>query len=295
MQTTSLLVRKRIATLFFLFTVGFMLLSGRIFWVQFIDGAELSEKAAQNRMRDVPVESKRGIIYDRNGQELAISISTDSVYAIPAEINKSKRQQEIAHKLSEILEMDEDKLYKRITRQSSFEWVKRQISPAQSKKLRSMNLPGIDLTEESRRYYPKGTLAIHILGISGTDNTGLEGIDKYYNDLVGGTKGRIIIEHDAAGRDIPEATHRYIAPVDGANLVLTLDETIQYITERELDKVFKKYKAKSACAIVMDPKTGEILAMASRPSFDPNRYNNYPAANRRNFAINDVYEPGSTM
>ncbi|MEN6461220.1 MAG: stage V sporulation protein D [Syntrophomonas sp.] len=295
MQTTSLLVRKRIATLFFLFTVGFVLLSVRIFWVQFINGAELSEKATQNRMRDVPVESKRGIIFDRNGHELAISISTDSVYAIPAEIRKSGRQREIAHKLAQVLEMDEEKLYKRITQQSSFEWIKRQIDPAKSKKIRNMDLPGIDLTEESRRYYPKGTLASHVLGISGTDNTGLEGIDQYYNDLVGGTKGRIIIEHDAAGRAIPEATHRYIAPVDGANLVLTLDETIQYITERELDKVFKQFKAKSAAAIVMDPTTGEILAIASRPTFDPNQYGNYPAANRRNFAINDAYEPGSTM
>ena len=145
------------------------------------------------------------------------------------------------------------------------------------------------------RYYPKGTLASHILGISGIDNTGLEGIDQYYNDLVGGTKGRIIIEHDAANRPIPEATHKYIAPIDGANLILTIDETIQYITERELDKMFKERNAKSAAAIVMDPNTGEILAMASRPDFDPNNYNDYPAANRRNFAINDVYEPGSTM
>ncbi|MGI5920160.1 MAG: stage V sporulation protein D [Syntrophomonadaceae bacterium] len=295
MHTTSLLVRKRIAALFFLFTVGFVLLSGRIFWVQFIKGAELSEKAIQNRMRDVPVESKRGIIYDRNGHELAISISTDSVYAIPAEVKRSGRQREIAHKLAQVLEMDEEKLFKRITRQSSFEWIKRQIDATKSKKIREMDLPGIDLTEESRRYYPKGTLASHVLGISGTDNTGLEGIDQYYNDLVGGTKGRIIVEHDAAGRAIPEATHRYIAPVDGANLILTLDETIQYITERELDKVFKERQAKSAAAIVMDPSSGEILALASRPTFDPNNYNDYPAANRRNFAINDVYEPGSTM
>lgn len=295
MQTGSLLVRKRIATLFFLFTLTFFLLGGRVFWVQFVRGAELSQKALQNRMRDVPVESKRGIIYDRNNHELAISISADSVYAIPAEVLSSGREKEVAEKLAQVLSMDEKKLYERITRSSSFEWIKRQIDPEKSKALRKMDLPGIGLTEESRRYYPKGTLASHILGISGVDNTGLEGIDFYYNDLVGGTKGRIIIEHDAANRPIPEATHKYIPPVDGANLILTLDETIQYITERELNKVFKERQAKAATAIVMDPKTGEIMGMASRPNFDPNRFGDYPASNRRNFAINDAYEPGSTM
>ncbi len=295
MQTTSLLVRKRIAALFFLFTVGFCLLFGRIFWVQFVRGAELSAKATQNRMRDVPVESKRGVIYDRNGHELAISISTDSVYAIPAEVCKSKRQEEIARKLAPVLDMDEDKLFQRITRGSSFEWIKRQIDPAAAKQIRALQLPGIDLTEESRRFYPKGSLASHILGISGTDNTGLEGIDNYYNKTVGGTKGRIIIEHDATGADIPEAMHKFIPPVDGANLILTLDETIQYVTERELDKAFKERQAARAAAIVMDPNTGEILAMASRPTFDPNQFGKSPAKNRRNFAINDAFEPGSTM
>ena len=295
MQITNLQVRKRIATLFFLFTIVLILLGSRLFWVQFVRGAELSEKALQNRMRDIPVEAKRGIIYDRNGEELAISISADSVYAIPAEVLASKEEREIAAKLAAILEADEDKIYNRITRSSSFEWVKRQISPEQAQQIKDADLPGIGLTEESRRYYPKKTLASHILGISGVDNTGLEGIDNYYDELVGGTKGRIIIEHDAVNRPIPEATHKYIPPVDGAHLVLTIDETIQYITERELDKVYKERQAKSAAAIVMDPKTGEILAMASRPTFDPNNYNDYPAENRRNYAINDAFEPGSTM
>ncbi len=296
MQSTSrLLVRKRIATLFLLFTLGFFILGGRMFWVQFVRGAELSEKAAQNRTRDVPVESKRGIIYDRNGHDLAISVSADSVYAIPAEVLASKKEQEIAQKLAAVLGMDESRVYDRITRQSSFEWIKRQIEPELSQQIRELDLPGIGLTEESRRYYPKGSLAAHVLGISGVDNTGLEGIDYYYNDLVGGQKGRIVIEHDAANRPIPEATHHYVPPVDGANLILTIDETIQYIAERELDKVFKERQAKAATVIVMDPHTGEILAMANRPTFDPNNYGDYPDSNRRNWAISNAYEPGSTM
>jgi stage V sporulation protein D (sporulation-specific penicillin-binding protein) len=295
MQTTSLLVRKRIAALFFLFTLGFFMLCGRIVWIQFVKGAELSEKALENRMRRVPVESKRGIIYDRNGKELAISVSADSVYAIPAEVLYSGKEEEIASKVAQVLEMDEAKLYDRITRASSFEWVKRQIDPEKSKELRQLDLPGIGFTEESRRYYPKTTLAAHVLGISGIDNTGLEGIDKYYNDLVGGTKGSIVVEHDAANRPIPEATHKYEPPVDGSHLVLTIDETIQYIVERELDKLYAERMPKAATVIVMDPSTGEILAMANRPTFDPNKYSDYPDENRRNFGISNAYEPGSTM
>lgn len=295
MQTTSLLVRKRIAALFFLFSLGIFMLGGRVFWVQFVRGAELSEKAEHNRMRDEPVASKRGIIYDRNGNELAISVSTDSVCASPADIIISKREKEIAHKLAVLLEMDEDKLLKTLTKRTSWVWVKRQIKPEQAQKIREMDLPGIRLTEESHRQYPNGIFLSHVLGISGVDNTGLEGIDNYYDKLVGGSKGRIVIEKDAANRNIPEATHKYISPVDGANLILTIDETIQYIAEREIEKVFKERGAKAAAVIVMDPSTGEILALASRPTFDPNHYGEYPDSNRRDFAINDAYEPGSTM
>ena len=295
MQTTSLLVRKRIAALFFLFTLGIFLLGGRVFWVQFVRGAELSEKAEQNRMRDEPVASKRGIIYDRNGNELAISVSADSVCASPADVIVSKKEKEIAHKLAALLDMDEEKLLKTITRRTLFVWVKRQIKPEQAQKIREMDLPGIRLTEESHRQYPNGIFCSHVLGISGIDNTGLEGIDKYYDDLVGGSKGYIVVEKDAWNRNIPEATHKYISPVDGANLILTIDETIQYIVEREIEKVFQERGAKSVAVIVMDPATGEILALASRPTFDPNNYGKYPATNRRNFAINDAYEPGSTM
>lgn len=295
MQTSGLLLRKRIATLSLLFTIAFSLLGVRLFWLQFVQGAELSARAMENRMRDIPVEAKRGIIYDRNGRELAISISASSVCAYPAEVKAGKKQQETAIMLAQILGMKEEDIYKKITANTSFEWIKRQIEPDQAQKIRDLNLNGIGLTEESRREYPKGSLAAHILGIAGIDNTGLEGIDFYYNEQVGGTKGRIIVEKDAKNQEIPEATHQYIAPVEGTNLKLTIDETIQFITERELEKVFQERKAKRAAAIVMDPSTGEILAMASRPTFDPNQFSQFPASNRRNYAINDSYEPGSTM
>ncbi len=295
MKNTSLLIRKRIVTLSLLFTMAFVLLGSRLFWVQFVKGEELFAKAEQMRMRDIPVEAKRGIIYDRNGRELAISVSVDSVFAYPAEVRESKKEQETAQHLAEILGMEYNDVLRKITQNVGFVWLKRQITPEQAQKIKDLKLKGISFTEESRREYPKGTLASHILGISGIDNKGLEGIDFFFNDLVGGEPGRIIIEKDAKNRSIPEATHDYIAPKEGSSLVLTIDESIQFIVERELDKVFQERKAKKATAIVLDPRTGEILALASRPTFDPNNFNDFPAANRRDFAINDIFEPGSTM
>ncbi|MGE5417199.1 MAG: stage V sporulation protein D [Acidobacteriota bacterium] len=295
MRTTNLELRKRIASLFLLFVVIFGgILSIRFFFVQVVNGDKLKRMAEENRMRDIPVKAKRGIIYDRNGHELAISISTDSVYCIPVDVKKTKKEKKVAHILAGILGLDEQQTYKKITRKSGYEWIKRQITPAQSKAIIQAKLPGIGLTDESKRYYPKGTLAAHILGISGVDNTGLEGIDCYYEKVLGGTEGRKVIEHDAVGREIPDATHYFVAPVEGKNLVLTIDETIQYIAERELDKMVQAKKPQAACIIVMDPRTGEVLALANRPTFDPNNFKEYPGRSRRNFAINDAFEPGST-
>lgn len=295
LKTTSLEVRKRILTLFFAFMFIILGLAARFFYVQLVQGDFLAEKALNNRMRDIPVKAKRGILYDRNGHELAISISTDSIYAVPAEVKKSHREKEVAHKLSTVLDLDEKTVLQKVTKKSSFVYIKRQVDFAQSKKIKKMDLPGIGFLEESRRFYPKGKLACHVLGFSGIDNVGLDGLDLYYNKQVGGINGRIVIEYDGVGREIPEATHRYIAPREGYNLILTIDETIQYIVERELEKVVKERKPKAAYAIVMEPKTGEILAMASWPNFDPNEYGKYPPENRRNHVISDAFEPGSTM
>ncbi|MDR1160055.1 MAG: stage V sporulation protein D [Syntrophomonadaceae bacterium] len=294
MKNTNLLIRKRIATLSLLFTIAFMLLGSRLFWVQFVNGETLAEQAQDMRMRDIPVEAKRGIIYDRNGRELAISVSVDSIYANPSEIKAGDPENTVAQ-LAAILGMNEDVVLQRITQNSGFVWLQRQVDTDKSQKIKDLNIKGIGLTEESRREYPKGSLASHILGIAGMDNIGLEGVDFYYNDLVGGEPGRIVIEKDAKNRDIPEAVHEYISPIEGADLVLTIDETIQFIAERELDKMMEERKPKKATAIVMDPATGEILALASRPNFDPLTFKDFPDENRRNFAINDIYEPGSTM
>ena len=261
-------------------------------YIQFVWGEELQRKALDVRMRDIPVAARRGAIYDCMGRDLAVSISVDSVYAFPAQI---KDPEKTARALSEILLIPYENVHEKITRISSFEWIMRKVEPEQAKRVREARLSGIGLTQESKRCYPKGTLASHVLGISGIDNQGLEGIEVAYDSELRGTPGRIIVEMDALGRELPQATHRYDPPVEGHNLVLTLDEVIQFIAERELEKAIATTRAAGGTVTVMDPVSGEILALAARPNYDPNNFDKFPASNRRNPVINDTYPPGSTF
>lgn len=292
----NLMIRKRIAVLFIFMTGVLFLLSLRLGWIQFVKGDWLQEKAMDNRLRTVTVEAKRGVILDRRGKELAISVSTDSIGAFPSQVKRSEKAEEIAEKLAELLEMPQEVVYEKITQNVSFVWVKRKIGFELGPVIKSLNLPGIEVYEESQRYYPHGSLAAHILGFAGIDNQGLEGLEKRYDEELRGEAGRIIIEFDAAGQEIPQAMHQYIPPSDGNSLVLTIDETVQYIVERELDKLMEgPYQPKSAVAIVMDPRNGHILALSSRPTFDPNAYGQFPQSDWRNVGVSNTYEPGSTF
>jgi stage V sporulation protein D (sporulation-specific penicillin-binding protein) len=266
----------------------------RLAWLQIVKGEELQQLAENNRMRGIEVKAKRGTIYDRNGKELAVSISADTVIAVPSQVRNSKRAEEIAETLADILELDYDKVFERITKFSSFEFVQRKIDFDKARQIKELNLPGITIIEENQRFYPKGSLAAHMLGFAGIDNQGLEGIEVTYEEKLKGVPGRIEVEYDARGREIPQATHAYIPPQPGYNLILTIDEVIQYIVERELDKAIQTTQAKSATIILMDPKTGGILALASRPTYDPNQFGQYPSSNWRNIAVANSYEPGST-
>lgn len=293
LHTTNVIIRKRIAHLFLLLLCILGLLVLRLGYLQFVRGDDLRQKAINNRMRDIPVEAKRGTIYDRNGNELVTSVSADSVYAIPGHI---KDPQNVAAKLAPILDMDQKKLYQILTRKSSFEWLKRKINADASKKIKDLKISGLGFAEESRRYYPQDNLAPQILGFTGTDNQGLMGVEAAYDKDLKGVPGEIVVEHDAGGRDIPQALEQYKAPKQGNNLVLTLDKTIQQFTERELDKIVAAYHPKNAVIIVMDPKTGEILAMGSRPTFSLSHWSEAPKdVWDRNPAIWYNYEPGSTF
>ena len=294
MRTTNILVRKRISILFLLAAVFLSILIFRLAWLQFIRGGELSSKSVEMRTTDVPVEAKRGSVYDRNGNELVTSISADSVYAIPKQI---KNPEETAKKLAPYLKMDEQKLSKILSKNSAFEWVlRKRIDFETSQELKKMKLDGIGFVEESRRYYLHDTLAPQVLGFAGIDNQGLMGIEKTYEQELKGVPGRIVVEHDAAGNTVPQALHKYYAPKPGNNIVLTIDQSIQYFVERELDKVVDEYSPKNAIIIVMNPKTAEVLAMGSRPSFHSNDWSSAPQTTwDRNPAIWYNYEPGSTF
>lgn len=293
MYGTNMAVRKRLTVVFLFASLFFIVLVGRLAWIQFVHGGELQKKALEVRMRDIPVEAKRGSIFDRNGNELVTSISVDSIYVTPGHV---KNAREAAEKIAPILGMDEEKLYERLNKKSSFEWIKRKVDNDIAKQVRELDIPGVGFVEESKRYYLHPTLAPHVLGFTGIDNQGLIGIEKSFDEDLKGQDGRIVIEHDAAGRTIPEALHQYIPAKPGYDLVLTIDETIQYFVERELDKVVAERNPKFALAIVMNPETGGILAMGNRPTFDPNNWANEPREIwDKNPAIWYNYEPGSTF
>lgn len=294
-MTVSIKIRKRIAFIFVIAVLLLLALLSRLFWVQFIIGDELRQKAFANRFRNVEVKAKRGIIYDAKGKPLAISVSTDSFYAIPAQVRKSGKAEETAGKIAQILEMDQAKVLELITKQQAFVWIKRHVPDEKAKELKLLSLEGINAVDEPERFYPKGELAAHVLGFAGIDNQGLNGIEVSYEKVLSGKSGAIMVEYDAKGQEIPDALQKYIPPEDGNSIFLTIDETIQYIVERELDEVMKLRNPQKAGVIVMEPATGRILAMASRPNFNPNEYQKSDQSAWRNMIISDAYEPGSTF
>lgn len=285
-------LRKRIVFLFLVTMSVFFALSIRLAYIQLVRGETLRAEALENRLLEVEVQAKRGAIYDRAGRELAISVSVDSLYAVPAEIEDPE---EAARRLAPLLGQSEQDVYEKLTRHVSFSWVQRKLPDDVAREIRQLNLRGLYFTEESRRLYPKGALAAHILGIAGIDNQGLEGSELVFDELLSGEAGRIKVEFDAAGRELPQAVQQFVPPVDGASIALTIDENIQYVVERELDRAMLAHQAKAGYVIVMRPQTGEILAMAVRPHFDPNEFEKSTLAERRNRAISDTFPPGSVF
>jgi len=285
-------LRRRVAVLLVLTFLFSIVLCGRLGYLQFVRGAELREQAFSVRTHEVPVEARRGTIYDRAGRELAVSVNVDSVFAVPAEVKDSS---ETARKLAQVLGLDYDWVLNRLTQKEAFVWIKRKIPDEVSQALKALDLPGVGFTQESQRVYPKQELAAQVLGFAGIDSQGLAGVEYTYDKQLRGTPGSIVIEYDALGRQIPQAMHRYIPPTDGQSLVLTIDEVIQSMVERELDTIMAENKPKHATIIVMDPNTGEILGLGCRPTFDPNHFADYPAETWRNFAVSDTYHPGSTF
>jgi len=268
----------------------------RVFWIQFVKSEELREKAQIQWTRDVPVEPKRGAIYDRNKKPLAISATVDTVMASPPDI---KDIHKTAKLLASALDLDENELEKKLDdakkKKKAVLYIKRKISDEESEAVRKLDLDGIHFTKENKRFYPERNLCSHVMGFTGIDSQGLDGIELIYENYLKGTPGRIVSETDALSRKLPFGIDKYIPPQDGYDLVLTIDKVIQHVAERELEKALAEHSAKKGTIIVMDPNTGEILAMANKPDYDPNNFNEVSSKLWRNAAVSDSYEPGSTF
>jgi cell division protein FtsI (penicillin-binding protein 3) len=274
---------------FFIF-FSFALIIGRMFQLQVLKKEQLYKLAARQQMSQIPLVPKRGTIYDRNMNELAVSIEVDSVYA---ESKKVVEVERAVREISTILQNDPRELREKLKNQKSFEWIQRKISPKEAESVKSLRLTGIHFLRENKRFYPQSHLAAHVIGFVGLDSKGLEGIELQYDVLLNGRQNVLTTEKDAMGRGIMTAGSPLEKEDHYRNIILTIDKQVQHVAETELSHTVQKTGAKGGMVIVMDPVTGKILALTSYPLFNPNQFIQYRPKSWRNRAISDVFEPGS--
>ena len=264
-------------------------LAAQLYHLQVIDYADLLAKAQRQQQHVIEIAPRRGEIYDRQMNPLAMSLSVDSVFADPSEMPDPKMAADL---LAPALGIDASDLLGRLTNSRSFCWVKRKVTPEEAKRVRELNLKGIYFQPESERFYPKDDLAAHIVGYVGLDDKGLAGLEYGMDKTIRGRPGRVLVATDARRKSF-QSTEWAGAP--GKNVVLTLDQTIQYFAEKGLAEAVEKWHAAGGAVVVQNPNTGEILAMASQPTFDPNRFSASPPRALENRGVAWVYEPGSTF
>ena len=288
-------IDERIKVIFIIILLLFILIIGRVFYIQVFDYKKLSEYASDLWSRDLPIEANRGLILDRNGVVLADNLTTTSLVLIP---NQIKNKEEVTKQLANILNVSFDDMKEHVYKNTSIERVHpegRRLSYDIAEQISNLNIEGVYLVKEAKRYYPYGNLLSHSLGYVGIDNQGLSGLELQYDEYLTGKSGAIKYFSDAKGNKL-NLSDIYIEPTSGMNINLTIDINIQKSLERELDNIVDMFTPDNALAIVMDPNTGEILGMASRPDYDPNNYKNYSQeVLSRNLPIWSSYEPGSTF
>ena len=268
----------------------FVLVLGRMFQLQVLKKEQLYKLAARQQHTQIPLVPKRGTIYDSRGNELAVSIEVDSVYA---DARKVTEVEKTARELAAILEIDRQELKQRLKNHRSFEWVQRKISPKEVEQIKALRLSGVSFLKENRRFYPNSQLAAHLVGFVGLDSKGLEGIEFQYDALLNGANQVWTTARDALGREIAMGKISFEKEDHYRNIILTIDKPIQHITETELGRGVEKWGAKGGMAIAMDPWSGKILAMVSFPTFNPNQFIQYRSKSWRNRALSDVFDPGS--
>ncbi len=288
-------INKRIKIMLLLFGFVLLMVIIKVFYVQVFDYKKLSSLASDLWSRNLPIEASRGKILDRNGVVLADNVTTTSLVLVP---NQIKNKKEVTKKLAKILNVSYDEMKKHVFKNTSIERVHpigRRLSYEVADKIEALKFDGVYLLKEAKRYYPYKTLLAHVLGYVGIDNQGLSGLELQYDKYLTGEAGAIKYFSDAKGNKLT-LSDVYVKPQDGMDLQLTIDINIQKSVERELDNVVNMMNPDMALAVVMNPKTGEVLAMSSRPTFDPNNYKNYGSeVLSRNLPIWASYEPGSTQ
>jgi cell division protein FtsI (penicillin-binding protein 3) len=284
-------IRFRIYVVTTFFLLGFGTILARAYQLQVIERDYLRGIAENGIIGTIKLPPERGTIYDREGNELALSVHVGSVFAHPKQI---KEKNKTARQLSRILGEKKNKILKLLRRDRSFVWIKRRISPTLTQQVSGLKIDGIGVTTETRRYYPGREIAAHLIGFSGADNQGLEGLEKRYDDSLKGPEHRLIRMRDALGRSF--SINRTDPSGRGMHhLVLTIDKEIQYKAQQALKIAVKKTRAKGGHCIVVNPETGEILAMAVVPEFNPNAFSKYRPDQWRNRIVTDCFEPGSTI
>ncbi|MFI5116020.1 MAG: penicillin-binding protein [Terriglobales bacterium] len=267
-----------------IFSIGF-----RLVRLQVVKFGFFEDLAERQRTRTVPVEPRRGNIYDRYGHPLAMSIDVDSVFAVPSEVHDKETT---AAMLGKVLDLDPQDILVRLKMARPFVFIARRIDAETSSRIRQLNLRGIAFRKEPKRFYPKRDLAAQVLGYVGMDGDGLGGLERIFDDDLRGIPGKELVSVDARGKWFSRVER---PPDPGQNLVLTIDQTIQYIAERELQQGMEDTKSIAGTVVVENPRTGEILALANRPTFNPNVFNSVPAEALKNRAVSDIYEPGSVF
>jgi cell division protein FtsI (penicillin-binding protein 3) len=265
--------------------------AARLVMLTLVQGERLAGLAQRQHSETEQVTPLRGSILDRSGEPLAMSIRADSVFARPAQLPDDGSAAAVAR----VLEIPKNHWVKKISTTAPFTWLKRQASPEELERLRELKIPGIGTVPERRRFYPHGSMAAPVIGFAGIDSQGLEGIERAYDAYLRGTSAEMSVERDARGRQFLPRGVDGDGPRQGANVTLTLDASLQYIAERELDRKVAETRAKGGLVLMLDPRRGDILALAQNPTFNPNRHGAIDRDLLRNRAIADAYEPGSTM
>ncbi|MBN8207378.1 stage V sporulation protein D [Bacillus sp. NTK071] len=296
MRVSNVTVRRRLVLVLVVGLFVFGVVVVRLGYVQLVMGNWLSEKAKDSWSRNIPFEPNRGEILDRNDVPLATNISAPSVLIVPRQVQNPAAT---AEALAASLNTSKEKVYKTITKSESMVWIRpegKKMTNEKANEIRKLNLNGVYIAEDNKRHYPYGAYLSHVLGFSGIDNQGLTGIESYYDEELSGEKGQVEYYADAKGKRMPALADDYTEPVDGLDLRLTVDSRIETIIERELDIAEATYHPDGAVAVAMDPKTGEILGMSSRPNFNPEEFQDVsPDVWNQNKPVWSTYEPGSTF